>query len=132
MFRRPKGVRISTSDNEINLLLRLFVLIYADDTLILSDNEEEFQIMLNRFDEYCKIWKLKVNVEKLKIVIFGDYTRRANKYSFTINNELVAITNEYKYLGLLFTRNGRFVQALKDQSALASKAMHLLRNVFII
>ena len=122
------GVRISASDNEINLLLRLFVLLYADDTLILSDNEEEFQIMLNRFDEYCKIWKLTVNVEKSKIVIFGDYTRRANKYSFTINNELVAITNEYKYLGLLFTRNGRFVQALKHQSALASKAMHLLRQ----
>ena len=58
------GVRISASDNEINLLLRLFVLLYADDTFILSDNEEEFQIMLNRFDEYCKIWpKLTVNVE---------------------------------------------------------------------
>ena len=72
-------VRISASDNEINLLLRLFVLLYADDTLILSDNEEEFQIMLNKFDEYCKIWKLTVNVEKSNIVIFGDYTRRANR-----------------------------------------------------
>ena len=81
------GVRISASDNEINLLLRLFVLLYADDTLILSDNEEEFQIMPNKFDEYCKIWKLTVNVEKYKILIFGDYTRKANRYSFTINSK---------------------------------------------
>ncbi|MEW8547673.1 MAG: reverse transcriptase family protein, partial [Candidatus Thiodiazotropha sp.] len=122
------GVKILASNNEVNLYLRLYVLLYADDTLILSDNEEEFQIMLNRFDEYCKMWKLTVNVEKSKIVIFGDYSRRANRYSFKINNEVVAITKEYKYLGLLFTRNGRFVQALKHQSSLASKAMHLLRQ----
>jgi hypothetical protein len=39
-------------------------LLYADDTVLMSESPEELQRELNRFHEYYTTWKLKVNVEK--------------------------------------------------------------------
>ena len=52
-------------------LLKLFALLYADDTVILSDNKSNFQYALNIFSTYCKKWKLKINETKSNIMIFG-------------------------------------------------------------
>ena len=52
--------------------MKLLVILYADDTIILSDNENDFQQMLNLFNDYCNSWKLKINSTETKIMIFGD------------------------------------------------------------
>jgi hypothetical protein len=46
------------------------VLLYADDTVILAESAEDLQLALNEFFIYCTQWKLNVNVEKTKIMIF--------------------------------------------------------------
>jgi hypothetical protein len=51
-------------------LRKLFVLLYADDTVIMAESREDLQAQLNVFGEYCKKWKLKVNAEKTNIFIF--------------------------------------------------------------
>ena len=50
----------------LNIYLKLFVLLYADDTVIMAESREDLQAQLNVFGEYCKKWKLKVNAEKNK------------------------------------------------------------------
>lgn len=57
--------------NNYFFTLEFLILLYADDTVILSDNEEDFQNSLNSFASYCKEWKLKINETKTKIIIFG-------------------------------------------------------------
>ena len=42
----------------------MFDLLYADDTVLMSESPEELQRELNRFHKYCTTRKLKVNVEK--------------------------------------------------------------------
>ena len=50
--------------------LKLAILLYADDTLLLSDTPEDLQLGLDGLDQYCKEWKkMQVNVEKTKIII---------------------------------------------------------------
>ena len=122
-----RGIEIDVQNNEFTIFVILFVILYADDTTILSDDAKEFQDTLNAFNEYCKRWKLKINISKTKIIIFGDYSRNQH-FSFHIAGEEVEIIKEFKYLGVLFTKNGRFVQHVKNLSTLASKAMHLLRK----
>ena len=39
---------------------------------------------------------------------------------------------EFKYLGVLFTQNGRFVKYIKHLSEIAGKAMYLLRKRVLI
>ena len=45
-------------------------LLYADDTVLMSESPEELQRELNNFHEYCTTWKLKVNVEKHSHIMF--------------------------------------------------------------
>ena len=123
-----KGIEIGVQNDEFTIFLILFVILYADDTIIVSDNAKEFQDILNTFNEYCKQWKLKINISKTKIIIFGDYIRLHTNFSFHLAGDVIEIVKDFKYLGVLFTRNGRFVQHIKNVSTLASKAMHLLRK----
>ena len=57
-------------ENQLNVYLKLFVILYADDTVIMSETKEDLQKQLDVFSEYCKFWQLKVNVEKTKILVF--------------------------------------------------------------
>ena len=53
------------------IFLKVFLLLYADDTVIFSDNELDMQHALYVFENYCSEWKLTVNTAKTKIMIFG-------------------------------------------------------------
>jgi hypothetical protein len=53
---------------------KLFVILYADDTVILSENKDGLQKALDIFESYCEIWKLQVNVNKTKVMIFCEKT----------------------------------------------------------
>ena len=55
-----KGIDINIHDHEYIIFLILFVIVYADDTLVLSDNPKILQDMLNVYNEYRKKWKLNI------------------------------------------------------------------------
>jgi uroporphyrinogen-III decarboxylase len=38
--------------------LKIFIILYADDTVILSESAEGLQEALSAFEKYCNIWKL--------------------------------------------------------------------------
>ena len=54
----------------------MLLILYVEDAIILSDDEECFQEMLNKFNEYCANWILQINESKTKIMIFRDYSRK--------------------------------------------------------
>lgn len=126
-FNNCSGIDIDIQEENFMIFIKLFVILYADDTILLSDNAKQFQETLNIFYEYCKNWKLNINIEKTKIMIFGDYSR-TRTVSFSIAGAEIEIVKSFKYLGVLFTKNGRFVQYVKHLSAIACKAMYLLRK----
>ena len=57
-----KGIEIS--------MLKLFLLLYADDILIFSESAEGLRKGLDILKGYCEKWKLIVNLNKTKIMIF--------------------------------------------------------------
>ena len=50
-------------ENQLNIYLILFIILYADDTVILSESESDLHAQLDAFHEYCLTWKLKVNID---------------------------------------------------------------------
>ena len=62
-----KGVELE--DNIFNYL-KIFVLLYADDTVILSESSSDLQEALDLYASYCRIWKLEINNTKTKVVVF--------------------------------------------------------------
>ena len=54
-----------------SLMLKMFMLLYADDTTICSESAEGLQQALNALSYYCDKWSLRVNVDKTKVVVFS-------------------------------------------------------------
>ena len=96
------GIEIDNQTDDMFTFLKIIILLYADDTVILSDDAMSFQKCLDNFNEYCQIWKLKINVSKSKVLIFG--CRNCNAFEFTIGDQTLELVDKYKYLGLYFTK----------------------------
>ena len=107
--------------NELNVYLKLFCLLYADDTLVLAESPDELQKALNGLYMYCCKWKLSVNVDKTKVIIFSRGKKTKIK-SFNFGDHFVEIVEEYVYLGTTFRYNGNFDKAIEKQVLQAKKA----------
>jgi hypothetical protein len=46
--------------------LRIPVLLFADDMVLMADGEEELERMVRKVKEYCEEWRLEVNVNQTK------------------------------------------------------------------
>ena len=120
-----KGIPVECNTDNLYFFFKVYVLLYADDTIIIADNEEALQKSLHSFSKYCNEWKLHVNNDKTKVVVFG--ARKTNSMSFTIENTELEIVDSYKYLGTYFSQSRSFLKARKHILEQAKKAMHLLR-----
>ena len=61
--------------------LNLFLLMYADDTVLLAVSTDDLQKNLNIFNIYCEAWKLSINCSKSKVAIF----RKRNEKSTSVH-----------------------------------------------
>ena len=113
--------------NDINLdtYLKLYVLLYADDTVILAESPRELQLALDAMDQYCTLWQLKINVSKTKVLVFSRGYVRKNP-EFTYGNVKLEIVRDYQYLGLIFNYNGNFNKAKQKLYEKGSRAMFSL------
>ena len=105
----------------MSTFLKLFTLLYADDTIILAESENNLQDALNALEEYCSIWALSVNLDKSKIIIFSRGCIRKYK-NFTFAGEKIEVVREYVYLGVTMTYNNKFTSAIERQLTLGRKA----------
>lgn len=118
------GLQSVTESIEVELMmyLKLLILLYADDTVLMAESADDLQCALNEFSIYCTKWKLNVNVEKTKILIFskGPLAKR----HFYYNESIIENVKEFKYLGIVFSRSGSFCKAKKHLCEQAQKAMY--------
>ena len=105
------GVTIDYNDTEISIFMRLVVLLYADDTVIVAESENDLQYTFDRFYTYCQQWKLDVNASKTRVVIFG--AKKIKKIEFRIGDQIIEVTDKYKYLGISFSQSRSFFECKK-------------------
>ena len=115
----------SSENSDLHTFIKLFTLLYADDTILLAETPDQLQESLNALHEYCNKWHLKVNIDKTKVVIFSKgYIIKHPK--FFIGSAEVGVSREYTYLGVVFSGNGHFKSAIKKQITQARKAQFAL------
>ena len=102
--------------------VKMLVLLYADDTVLMAEKADGLQSALDQFLIYCNTWKLTVNIQKTKIMIFSK--GRLPNVNFHYNREQIEIVNEFKYLGINFGRSGSFNKAKQYLCEQATKAMY--------
>ena len=99
--------------HEIEVIFKLYLLLYADDTVILAESREELQTALNAMYLYCNSWDLEVNPSKTKITIFCN-RKFQHYYVFTYNGQVLEFDENFVYLGTVFSYNGRFLKIIKE------------------
>ena len=95
------------------------MLLNADDK-----DEKEFQNNLNMFYGHLELWHLSINFDKTKIMIF--VSRQFQSFNFNLGGHKIDICSDFKYLGVIFSRNRHFHQTKKHNVEQARKAMHVL------
>ena len=118
------SINLNMPGNDIEVYLKLFTLLYADDTVIFGTDPDSFQENINIFFEYSRQWKLNVNLNKTKILIFG--IQNTDNLEFKLGDNKIDICDEFKYLGTVFTKRRSFYKAIKHNVDHAKKALHLL------
>ena len=102
---------------------------YADDIIILSETEEGLQSCLQELSQYTKRWGLEINLKKTKIMIFQTCGKRP-KSVFYFNNQIVQITQSYKYLGTIISETGSFKLNAQDTKKKGLRASFIIqRNI---
>jgi hypothetical protein len=124
----PFGFKMGESIDHLMTMLKLLLILYADDTVIIAETPENLQRGIDCLVAYCDLNKISVNTEKTKILIFNRSNKKPS-HPFRFRNSQLEQVDNYTYLGIIFQRNGNFVLARKHLRDQAQKAMFgLLRK----
>ena len=121
---KNNSVGLNLYDNDLKTYMKIIVLLYADDTVLFAESRKEMQILINDFSSYCKTWKLTINNDKTKLLVFGNKHNR--KYKIFLNKTLLEMVEGYKYLGVMFSKTRSFKLAKTHLVEQARKALFSL------
>ena len=107
----------------------MFMLLFADDTVLFADTLEELQILMDNLHEYCCKWNISVNITKTKSMVFKSGNRREH-LNLQYDGSPLETVNTFTYLGMTLSSNGKFYQAQKALAEQATKALFSLNNLF--
>ena len=84
---------------------KIYSLTYADDVMLVADEEREMNLMMRMFEEHVREKDLTVNVSKTKVMCFRKRTQKV-KFEWRIAGEVVELVEEFCYLGFRFEAGG--------------------------
>ena len=93
-------------NTQFRIMFELFVILYADDTVLLYETMEGMQQSLVICQLYCDLWKLDVNINKTKVMVFSK--KKNLNYSFILQDKQLEVVETFSYLGIIFKYNGTF------------------------
>ena len=99
LARNKAGVEVH--DNHLDVLM------FADDIVMFSTSPMGLQKQLDTLEQFCCRWKLKINIDKTKICVYGS----AKEQSFTCCGTHLDNADSYKYLGIWISRDAKFSKA---------------------
>ena len=66
------------------------------------------QQLLDTLHNWCKRWRVLVNTDKSKVVHFRRGRRQRTEFVFKVGDNVLELTEKYKYLGVIFSEKGDF------------------------
>ena len=102
---------------------------YADDAVFFTKSAQTLQNMLDKLHSYSNKWGLKINIDKTRIMIFekGFPSEAMHIYYNDIELEVV---DSFKYLGIMFYKNGSWNRTQKCLTEYGSFALYNLYKLF--
>ncbi|XP_071123605.1 uncharacterized protein [Mytilus edulis] len=105
---------------------KICILLYADDIVLLAENESDLQMLLNVLHMWCHTNDISVNLSKSKIIHFRPPSFPRSIYTFMLGNDNIETVIQYTYLGLHLTEFLNYDLMAKAIAKSASRALGLL------
>lgn len=114
---REAGVRVARH--------MVHMLLYADDLVLMSRTKEGLQQQLDALASFCQYRDMEVNLSKTEIVVFRPASRPAQPHAWQwqYNGQPVTVSQEFRYLGIIFHETGGVRVAITTLAAAARRAM---------
>ena len=93
---------------------------YADDAVILAENEENLQKMMESLNNKCKEYGMAINAKKTMVMVIG--AKAETKCNITIDGLALEQVKRYKYLGSWITEDVRCDTEVTTRIAMAKTA----------
>ena len=112
--------------------MRIPLLLYADDIVIMAKNEAKAQEQLNIMTAWCKKWKMSINAKKSQIVHVWNPQRPRSKANLYCCDQLLQYVSTYKYLGFLVHEHLIHDTAIETLTLSASRSFERIVAMFKI
>jgi hypothetical protein len=76
------------------------ILLYADDIVLIAENENDLQLLLDILNTWCKHKALNVSFEKTTIVHFRNPSVPPTNEIFLLAEKQLGVVSKYQYIGL--------------------------------
>ena len=110
--------------------VKVSILAYADDVVLLAESENDLNIMLDCLQSWCVLNKMSVNASKSKVVHFRNPSVVRTTCVFKCGEQVLEVVHSYNHLGLLLTEHLDYKRMAKAVASSASRALGLLITKF--
>jgi hypothetical protein len=114
-----KALNLGVTAGEVNVP----ILLYADDIVLMSENEEKLQKQLDHVATWCRKWQLVINNNKSQVVHFRKKGTDMSNRIFHVNGTTLEIVQSYKYLGVLLDEYLTFENTMESLGTGGGRAL---------
>ncbi|KAL1448382.1 hypothetical protein WDU94_001910 [Cyamophila willieti] len=126
-FMRNKGF----SGVQISNTADVFLLMYADDLVLVGHSKIDLQKKINAMQQYCELNDLEVNIDKSKVVVFRRGGKLSHHDQFYYGTNRLDIVKTYTYLGVVFSSSGCFRLHMEHALSKAKIALANTRQIMV-
>jgi len=105
-------------------------LFYADDLVLIAENETDLQIMLDLLSSWNIANQMTINPNKTNIVHFRNNSKVRSDFIFKCGETVITYATTYRYLGLVLHEHLDYSVTAKYVAASATRALGLLISKF--
>ncbi|KAI3368076.1 hypothetical protein L3Q82_026899, partial [Scortum barcoo] len=99
---------------------RISSLLFADDVVLLASSSQDLQHVLERFAAECEAAGMRISTSKSKAMVLD---RKRVACPLRVGGEVLPQVEEFKYLGVLFTSEGKMEHEIDRRIGAASADM---------
>ncbi|XP_044749542.1 uncharacterized protein LOC123310188 [Coccinella septempunctata] len=103
----------------------LYTLCFADDQILIAQDQDDLNYMTRKLVEEYKKWGLEVNVKKTESMCIGGTPQNITLEDGT----QISHCTEYRYLGMKLTHDGTLDAAIKDRNVQGRKAISMMNGI---
>ena len=104
------------------------ILLYADDIVLIAENETSLQMMLDFISKWCSKWRMAINAGKTQIVHFRHSNKQQSAHSFQFGSHILETVGFYKYLGVTLDEHLEFELNSSILADAAGRALGAIRS----